>query len=155
MKRLYGSLWGFGLLVTLVSCASSKDMERLRGQLNSYQSNSTTEIRNLQANLHKMQDQLQGLEVKTSMAQQSIDDMRGQLVQAETEQGTASDSQTARIQALIHALAQGYQAEVETYRRNLQRLEQAAKGFEQLSPAMTANPPEGQPFSPTLSSEPR
>ena len=154
MKRLYGSLWGFGLLVTLVSCASSKDMERLRGQLNSYQSNSTAQIQNLQVNLHKMQDQLH-------MAQQSIDDMRGQLVQTETEQGTTTASQTARIQALIHALAQGYQAEVETYRRNLQRLEQAAKGFEQLSPVMTANPseganpPGGQPFSPTLSSEPR
>jgi len=147
MKRLYGSIWSVGLLVTLISCASSKDMERLRGQLNSYQSNSTAQIQNLQASLHTMQDQL--------------DDMRGQLVQTETEQGTTVASQTARIQALIHALAQGYQAEVETYRRNLQRLEHAAKGFEQLSPVMTTTPSEGatlsegQPFSPTLSSESR
>src|SRR3712207_605146 len=115
----------------------------------------SAEIRKLQANLQKVQDQLQGLEVKTSMAQQGIDEMRGQLVQAETEQGTAAASQTAKVQALIHALAQGYQAEVETYRRNLQRLEQAAKGFEQLSPGMTAESPEGQPLSPVLSSEPR
>jgi predicted nucleic acid-binding Zn-ribbon protein len=141
MKRLCSFVCSFGLLFTLVSCASSKDMGRLRGQLNSYQSNSTGEIRALQANLRKVQDQIQGL--------------GGQLVQVDTEQGTTAASQTAKVQALIQALAQEYQAEAEMYRRHLQRLEQAAKGFEQLSPVRITMPEEGQPFSSALSSEPR
>jgi len=156
MNQVCGSLFSVGLLLTVVGCASIEDLDRLQRQLNNYQSNSVGEVRELRTNLRKVQDQLQGLERKTKTAQDSIDDMRGQLVQIQTEQGTAAASQMAKVQALIQALAQGYQAEAEMYRRHLQRVEQAAKGFEQLSPPVrTAKPTEGQGMSSVFSSEPR
>src|SRR3712207_7253760 len=64
----------------------------------------SAEIRKLQANLHKVQDQLEGLEVKTSMAQQSIDEMRGQLVQAEDRKSTRLNSSHANISYAVFCL---------------------------------------------------
>ena len=155
MNKFCGAVFSAGLLVTVVGCASSQDLEQLRRQLNSYQSNSGGDVRELRTNLRKVQDHLQGLERKAKAAQDSLDEIRHQLVQVETEQGTAAASHAAKVQVLIQALAQGYQAEAEMYRRQLQRIEQTAKGFEQLSPMRTAKPVEGQGLSPALSSEPR
>ena len=152
MNRFWGAVFSFGLLLTLVSCAAVQDVERLRGQLNTYQSHASSEARELRANLRKVQDQLQGVERKTKQAQEAVDEVRRQLVQVEAEQGTAAAGYTAQVHALIQALVQGYQAEVESSRQHLQQVEQAAKGLEQLNTLTTVKPSEGHGVSPALSS---
>ena len=150
MKRFCGSVFTFCILLTSVSCASIEDVERLQGQLNAY-SHASGDVRGLRADLRKVQDQIEGLERRTKTAQETTDKLRRQLVELETEQGTAATGYTAQVHQLIRNLVQGYQAEVETYRRHLQHMEQTAKGLEDLNTMTTAKPSDGQPFSPALS----